>query len=74
MNTDFYFANTEPNRISTSLAVAKCEEASKGLERDGYKPLMQNRAGASHPRQAVCQRPFSNPCFIRVNPWLGTCF
>lgn len=38
------FANTEPRPVSTSLAVAKQAEASEGPERDGNKPLMQNRS------------------------------
>jgi hypothetical protein len=37
------FANTEPSHISTPGAVAKCDEASEGPERDGHKPLMRNR-------------------------------
>jgi hypothetical protein len=37
------FTNTEPRRPDTLLAVVKDAEASKGLDRDGHKPLMRNR-------------------------------
>lgn len=47
------FANTEPNPVSASLAVAKQGEASEGPERTGHKPLMRNPSADGPSRQAV---------------------
>jgi len=43
------FANTDPKRISTSLAVAKCADGAEGPARDGHKPLMRNRTAMKMP-------------------------
>src|SRR5947209_3892648 len=56
------FANTEPSHISTPGAVAKCDGASEGPERDGHKPLMRNRTGLETPTPTGSTAPGNHFC------------